>query len=327
MMRKISQAAQEMIEVYRSWPEYAEESYTSSEKIDVKFDNIVFSGMGGSGIIGDILSHITKSGNVSVSKGYFLPKNMTRNTLVICNSASGNTIETLSLLKEAHKNKCKIVGFASGGKIEAYCKKNNIEFKKYKVVSSPRSSLVLSLYTILGALSESLGIHRNDINESMKNLKQTKREIFSNSKDNPSSTLSKFISGIPICYYSPVLLPAALRFKNDFQENCKKHAMIEEIAESCHNSINAWERSSIVRPILLRKADEPNSIKKQFEVVKEYYKSKKLVYEEIFTPKGNLLNSLINPIYYMGYATILRSISEGIDPTDIPAIRFIKARL
>ena len=82
-----------------------------------------------------------------------------------------------------------------------------------------------------------------------------------------------------------------------------------------------------INPILLRKDDDHILIKKQFDVVKEYLESKKVPYLEIFTPKGNLLNALINPMYYMGYATILRAIRDGVDPTDIPAIRFIKARL
>jgi len=196
------------------------------------------------------------------------------------------------------------------------------------MINSPRSSLVFSLYTILGALSESIGLPQKQITASIRNLKKTKKIIFStDEKNNPSSNLAKFISGVPICYYSPKLLPAALRFKNDFQENCKKHAMIEEIAESCHNSINAWENPSNTNPILFRKDDDHPLIKKQFDVVKEYLKSKNVPYMEIFTPRGNLLNALINPMYHMGYATILRAINNGIDPTDIPAIRFIKARL
>ncbi|MCA9826963.1 MAG: glucose-6-phosphate isomerase [Nitrosopumilus sp.] len=326
-MKKISAMAQEMIDVYRSWPEHAEESFNSSEKVDVKFNDILVSGMGGSGIIANILYGLTDH-QIFVAKGYFLPKKIAKDTLVICNSASGNTIETLTLLKTAHKTGCKIIAFSSGGKIEKYCKDNKIPFNKYKMLNSPRTSLVFSLYTILGSLSESLGLPKTQITESISNLKKTRDLIFSADKENnPSVKLAKFMSKIPICYYSPLLLPAALRFKNDLQENCKKHAMIEEIAESCHNSINAWERPSNISPILFRKQDDHILIKKQFDVVKEYLESKKVPYFETFAPKGNLLNALINTMYHMGYATILRAISDGIDPTDIPAIRFIKARL
>jgi len=325
-VNKISQMAQEMIDVYKSWPEYAEESFNLSKKMNVEFDNIVVSGMGGSGIIGNVLSYLTES-YVSVSKGYFLPRNITKNTLVVCNSASGNTLETLTLLKTAYKMGCKIVAFSSGGKVETYCNRNKIPYQKYKMLNSPRSSLVFSLYTILGSLSESIGLPKKHVTESIRNLKKTREIIFSSERNNPSSDLAKFISGVPICYYSPKLLPAALRFKNDFQENCKRHAMIEEIAESCHNSINAWEQPSDINPILFRKDDDHILIKKQFDVVKEYLESKKVKYMEVFTSKGNLLNALINPMYHMGYATILHAINNNIDPTDIPAIRFIKARL
>jgi len=326
-MKKISAMAQEMIDVYRSWPEHAEESYNSSDKVDIKFNDILVSGMGGSGIIANILYGLTDH-EIFVAKGYFLPKKIAKDTLVICNSASGNTIETLTLLKTAHKAGCKIIAFSSGGKIEQYCKNNKIAFNKYKMLNSPRTSLVFSLYTILGSLSKSLGLPEKQVTESISNLKKTRDVIFSTDKENnPSVNLAQFMSKTPICYYSPLLLPAALRFKNDIQENCKKHAMIEEIAEACHNSINAWERPSNISPILFRKDDDHTLIKKQFNVVIEYLESKKVPYLEVFAPKGNLLNALINPMYHMGYATILRAISDGVDPTDIPAIRFIKARL
>ena len=96
-----------MHKVYEKWPQIAEESYKKDYEL-VNFKNInhiIFAGMGGSGTIGDIFSAIlskTKM-HVSVTKGYLLPKTIDSKTLIVITSVSGNTIETLSVLKSVKK--------------------------------------------------------------------------------------------------------------------------------------------------------------------------------------------------------------------------------
>jgi len=87
--------------------------------------------MGDSGALGDILSSILSKTNthVNVVKGYHLPKTVDSNTLVVTTSISGNTIETLSVLESASKQDCKIIAFSSGGKIETFCSKNDIDYR------------------------------------------------------------------------------------------------------------------------------------------------------------------------------------------------------
>ena len=128
--------SQKMFKIYDRWPEIAKKAY----QLDLKpisytnVNNIIFSGMGGSGAIGDIFASILSKSNIHVSivKGYILPKTIDKNTLIVITSVSGNTIETLTVLKEAKKLNCKIIAFSSGGKIEDFCIKNKIEYRKIK---------------------------------------------------------------------------------------------------------------------------------------------------------------------------------------------------
>ena len=123
---------QKMYKVYDKWPEIAKNSF-ESQKDTVNFENIehiVFGGMGGSGTIGDIFASILSKTkiHVNVVKGYALPETVNSNTLVVIVSVSGNTVETLSLLKSAKKIGTKIIAFSSGGKIQEYCIKNDIKY-------------------------------------------------------------------------------------------------------------------------------------------------------------------------------------------------------
>jgi len=125
--------SQKMYKIYDEWANIARESFESNQK-SINFDNIdhiVFAGMGGSGAIGDIFASVLSKTNIHVNivKGYLLPKTVDSNSLVITVSVSGNTTETLSVLKEAYKKKSQIIAFSSGGKMLDYCTKNKIDHR------------------------------------------------------------------------------------------------------------------------------------------------------------------------------------------------------
>ena len=122
--------SEKMYEVYDKWPQTAKESYEMNlEKFNVKdVDHIVFAGMGGSGTIGDVMSSLLSKDDIHVSvvKGYLLPKTVDSNTLVVLTSISGNTDETLTVLKNNLKSNAKFIAFSSGGKLQELSQKNNI---------------------------------------------------------------------------------------------------------------------------------------------------------------------------------------------------------
>ena len=131
---------QGMYKIYDNWAQIAQNTYESNlEPVDFKnIDHVVFCGMGGSGAIGDLFASILSGTNIhtTVVKGYVIPKTIDENTLVVFTSVSGNTVETLSALESANKINCKIIGFSSGGMLETFCIKNNIEYKKITKIDS-----------------------------------------------------------------------------------------------------------------------------------------------------------------------------------------------
>ena len=110
--------SEKMYEVYDKWPQTAKESYEMNlEKFNVKdVDHIVFAGMGGSGTIGDVMSSLLSKDDIHVSvvKGYLLLKTVDSNTLVVLTSISGNTDETLTVLKNNLKSNAKLLHSPQG---------------------------------------------------------------------------------------------------------------------------------------------------------------------------------------------------------------------
>jgi glucose/mannose-6-phosphate isomerase len=322
-----------MYKVYDVWPQIAADSYNKKHtSIDYRnIDHIVFAGMGGSGAIGDLFSSILSKTNVHVSlvKGYILPKTVDSTTLVITVSVSGNTVETLTVLDSAKKLDCKLIAFSSGGKMEQYCKKNNVEFRKIEKIHSPRASFINYVYSILGTLNSIIPISKQDIIESISELQNLSKQINSSnlSKTNPSLELAKWISGIPMIYYPWGLQAAAVRFKSSLQENAKSHAIIEDVIEASHNGIVSWERPSSVNPILLEGQDDYVKTKERWKILKEYFAKNNIDYNEVVSVKGSILTKLVCLIYLLDYASIYHAVLIGLDPSPVKSIGFVKDRL
>ena len=295
---------------YDRWAELAQNAYDSElAEVDFKdIDHIVFAGMGGSGTIGDIFSSILSKKNIhtTVVKGYLLPETVDSNTLVITNSVSGNTAETISILESANKKKCKTVAFSSGGIMESYCLKNNIEFRKISQTHSPRASLPNYIYSILKTLNSIFPVNQNEITESVNKLQTISKLISSSnlSQSNISLELANWIDGVPIVYYPWGLEAAAIRFKNSLQENSKSHAFVENVIESGHNGIVSWERSSDMVPIMIEGEDDHIKTKERWNIIRQYFDQNNIEYKEVRSVTGGILSKIMCLIYLLDYRSI-----------------------
>ena len=170
-----------MHKIYDKWPEIAEECFNKKYEVikKEKVEHIVFSGMGGSGTIGDIFEAILSKTNIHVTlvKGYHLPNTVNSKTFVVVTSISGNTVETLSVLESAIQTDAKVIAFSSGGEMEKICLKNSLEYRKIEMRHSPRVSFPIFLYSMLKILGSVLPIKKEDILESILELERTKEKI------------------------------------------------------------------------------------------------------------------------------------------------------
>ncbi len=322
-----------MFKVYDRWPEIAVESFENQfKKIEIDdIDHIVFSGMGGSGSIGDTISAILSKKNIHVSnvKGYLLPKTVDSKTLIISTSVSGDTTETLAVLEQAKKTTAKVIGFSSGGKMESYCLKNNIFFQKIPMIHSPRASYANFLFSILNVLEPILPINKNDINESFVALKKTRDMIFSEKLDenNKSLELANFIKNVVCVYYPAGLQASAIRYKNSLQENTKIHAMAEDVIESCHNGIVSWENKSLVSPVLIQGKDDFIRTAERWKILEEFFDENEIKFKVINSLEGSILSKIVNLVYLLDYSSIYTAVLNNTDPSPVNAINFIKKKV
>ena len=325
--------SKKMYKVYDDWPNLAKQAYDSNLE-PVNFENInhiVFAGMGGSGAIGDLFAAILSKTDIHITlvKGYLLPKTVDENTLIITTSVSGNTTETLTVLKSAHKLNCQIIAFCSGGKMKQFCIDNDVNFRIINTIHSPRASFVTYVYSILSILRNILPINENDVSSSIDSLFEMHRKISSNdlTDSNPAISLANWITDIPLIYYPHGLQSSAIRLKSALQENAKIHAMVEDVIESCHNGIVAWETSSRVQPILLKGTEDYIKTKERFSIIEQYFTDNKINFKIINSTDGNILTKIISLIYFFDYSSIYRAVLSKIDPSPVKSIDYIKKKI
>ena len=90
--------------------------------------NVLICGLGGSGISGTIATDIiNRNVNIPITstKDYDIPNFVNEYTLVIANSYSGNTEETLSALEKCQVKGAEIAIITSGGKLKYIAEENN----------------------------------------------------------------------------------------------------------------------------------------------------------------------------------------------------------
>jgi len=325
--------SKKMFKTYDMWPDMAKESYEQEfSKPEFKdIDHVVFAGMGGSGTIGDVFSSILSKNDIhtSVVKGYLLPKTVDKNTLVVVTSVSGNTQESLTVLKNSQNSKAKFVAFSSGGLVKEYALKNKINYQEIKMEHSPRASFPKYIFSILRTLESVIHVKKSDALDTISEMELLRKNIFSGNlnENNIALNLAKWITGIPVIYYPWGLQSTAIRFKNSLQENSKLHVVAEDVIEACHNGIVSWEKDSNMQPILIRGHDDYFKTIERWKILKEFFNSKQIECKEVYSVKGNIISKIINLIYLLDYTSIYHSVISGVDPSPVKSIDFIKKRL
>jgi glucose/mannose-6-phosphate isomerase len=111
------------------------------------------------------------------------------------------------------------------------------------------------------------------------------------------------------------------------QENAKTHTIIENIIESSHNGIVAWEKPTKLQPIFLQGTDDYIKTKERLKILKELFNEKDIKYQEVFSKDGSILSKLVCLIYQLDFTSIYNAVLSGIDPSPVDSIDFIKSKL
>ena len=301
--------------------------------------NIVVVGMGGSAIGGELLKDWLRDMlpiPIEVCRDYTLPAYVNKDTLVIANSYSGNTEETLSAFLTAIKRKCTVLSITSGGKLRAFCKKMQISHVIIPSGLQPRVAVPYMFFP-LPILMEKLGIIsdvNNEIEEAIsviENVTKANAPEIPIENNNAKKLAIEILGTIPVIYGFREYSSVAHRLKAQFNENSKVPSKSEDFPELNHNETVGYqappELTNNLSIILIRDPEEPIELRNRIETTTDlvFDKANKVV--EIGTDGKGKLAKMFSVLCKGDFVSVYLAILQNIDPTPVNIIVRVKKEL
>lgn len=302
------------------------------------FSNCIIVGMGSSLIAYRILESLFKENfilPVLIINSYHLPRWVGKTTLVILSSYSGNSLETVSCVKEALKKGAFIIGITSGGKLSDLLQKNKclvykinsglfnpceqprlaigysfaaffILLQKTKVLKT-RSSLLRPI-SVLNKYSSSISLHLS--------AKKIAQKICNKRMDIISAG---FLSG------------NAELFSRQLQWNSKLDATFIIIPEAMHHlseSIKFPENQSRQRLFLFLESKYfQKEDLKRCSILKRYFQEQSFTVITLTAPGESVFSDALYMILFTSLISFYVAMIHKMDPTPTPGIEYYKNNL
>lgn len=336
----------DMFEVLVNYPNQFNESFVISERINNDFVNtgfnrVVFLGMGGSAISGEIISNLmyelSTGVEVIVNRNYYYNGRVDEHTLIIVSSYSGNTEETLTVLDSLLEKTKNIICVSTGGRLREISEKNKLSFVKLPDGLQPRCALLYSLFVNLSIVLRSEFIafgNKSKIGNSIDEIKDKIIEWtseFSVFEDgNRAVKLAKMLVDRTAVIYSSSRFSAVnMRWRGQIQENAKVPAFGNIIPEMNHNEINAWDSESFknsFKVFIMEDGDEYDRTKKRMIYLKELI-GNNIDVETIDVSSKTYFARILELIVLGDWVSFYLALLLEKDPTVIPLITELKEKL
>ena len=303
----------------------------SLEKHTSPFRSVLISGMGGSGIGGNVVQDMVRAEcklPIVVNKGYSAPAWANKHTLAICSSYSGNTEETLSTFEQLLGTGAKIVCIASGGKLIERAKAHGLDYVQLPGGwSSPRACLGYSVVAQLGVLRAAKlipGKLLNSVKVAQKLLVKDDADIQKKAKKIAGFLAEK----TPVIYAPDHIESVAVRWRQQINENAKMLCWHHVVPEMNHNELVGWRNN---RPELavvwLRNRDDFQRTATRIDINKEIVEHFTGTSIEVWSKGKSLTEKAFYLVHLGDWVSYYLAELRDVDPVEIKVIDYLKGEL
>ena len=356
MLRQVASSAAQVRSAVRATQEADLVEITDADRPRA----VVVTGMGGSGVAGDVLAAVCGPGcpaQVLPVHDYQLPAWVGATDLVIAVSCSGGTEETISAAAEAVRRGCRLIGVGGeGSPLAMITQQARAPFIGVASAGMPRSTLwglSMPLVVIAGRLGL-LEAGADDYESAAAELERVSYLCRPDSESfvNPAKSLALELAGtLPMIWgSSPLAGVAAYRFSTQLSENAKYPAVVGTLPEANHNQVVTFDGPFAAGPggiggvlgldqpgedgpavplrlVLLRDSREHPQVARRREESAQLAAERGIGVSELAAAAGGPLERLASLVQLIDYATVYLAIALGIDPGPIAAIQELKARI
>lgn len=295
-----------------------------------EFNNIVLTGLGGSGIGGSIVQNFCfdkLSVPFIVNKDYFLPSFVNSKSLVIISSYSGNTEETIATMKQAIAAGATVIGVTSGGKVAEIAKENNLDCIMLPGGMPPRSCIGYSMLQVLCILAHYGFINNgyvHDVEAAIQLLDTNEEDIYKQAQAIAGQLLGK----LPIIYAAGDFEGVAVRIRQQLNENSKMLGWINVIPEMNHNELVGWrDVDNNKAVIILRNENDYERVKMRMDINKTVFEQYTSNIIELHSKGNSYWEKVFYFIHLTDWVSLILADLRGVDVTEVKVIDHLKAAL
>jgi glucose/mannose-6-phosphate isomerase len=316
---------------------------------------IVVTGMGGSGVAGEVLAAVCGPGcasQIAALHDYQLPGWVGAADLVMAVSRSGATEETLAAAAEAVRRGCRLIGVGGADSpLAQLAEQGRAPFIPVEASGLPRASL-WGMSVPLLVVAEELGVATISAEgfeaaaarlEGVSHMCRPDSEAFVN----PAKSLALELAGtLPMIWgSSPLAGVAATRFASQLNENAKYPAVPGVLPEANHNQVVVFDGPFApwppggpgaldvatpavpLRLVILRDSHEHPQVARRREASVELAGQRGIEVTELAAEGDRPLDRLASLIQLIDYATVYLGFATGIDPGPVAVIGDLKDRI
>ena len=291
-------------------------------------DAVLFAGMGGSGIAGDLLCSLAERETdlvVSSLHGPTMPRSLGPKSLAVLVSYSGNTWETLAAYDEASRRRAARLTVGSGGELARRAEADGVPHLLVPPGLPPRAAVG----HLFGGLLGSLDSFFPESNEARlaRSLALVRTFLASNSgaRGGPAG-LARWIGRRQVAVYADdSWSPVAHRWATQLNENAKRVATSGQLPEVFHNALVAWDALSPAEArrwavLLLRHVQQNPLLEPGVERFASQLRAREVLVRTVSFDAADALASLLLAVAYGDQLSLAVAASAGVDPLPIPAL-------
>ena len=304
------------------------------------FDNVVIMGMGGSGIVGDVVQAVgtgTLPIPVVVLKYYRTPAFVGPRTLAFAISYSGGTEETLEMARGAFDAGARVVAVTAGGELAALAEeRGGLHLPCTPDIPMPRLALCAMVAPVLVTLFR-MGM----LPEAHAGMTQAQRQL-AHRRDqckadvaapaNPARELARKIGRtIPVIHGAGGLgAVAAMRWKQSINENAKAPAFWNYLPELNHNEICGWSGAGSLgrlAAVFLGDADIHPRVRDRIELTEGLIREQGHATFVVRSRGQTRVERVFSLVLLGDLVSLYLAVLRGVDPTPVDVIESLKSRL
>lgn len=312
------------------FPDQIRESWRQGYTADIERFSpkaVVISGMGGSSNAAKILEGVYESDfkvpiDIDIHNDYDLPSWVDNQTLVIANSYSGNTEETISGYEKAQELGAKVVGISTGGKIRGV----SVNPGTTNPSGFPKTGLGISFGALSAVLSK-IGV-----------LKITEKEMFDACSEieeirkswNPQETAEWLDGHLPILFGARPFLGALNAGRNAICEISRNFTQFYDFPEVNHVLIEATQKPEAakkMRYIFFISSFNHQRVLTRFKLTSKILKEQGLDFKNYNLVGSTKLVQALELAHYCSWIGYYLSQIQGTDPGPEPWITELKEAL